>query len=148
MPQQPSHETVSESCAMRSHHRVLLQIKQELPPSKCVTRIAAALLFTLALGAATLLAPATATANPVETTAVVVRVVDGDTIDIHNNNQEHQHNQINEKKTTKNKKQTKTKKKKTTKKHKNKKKKKQNKRKLTPKSPLHKIIHPIDYPLP
>ncbi|MEE9243079.1 MAG: thermonuclease family protein [Mycobacterium sp.] len=51
-----------------------------------MTRIAAALLFTLALGAATLLAPATATANPVETTAVVVRVVDGDTIDIRDDN--------------------------------------------------------------
>lgn|GEM_PF-6992133 len=51
-----------------------------------MTRIAAAVLVTLALGAAMLLAPVTATANPVETTAVVVRVVDGDTIDIRDDN--------------------------------------------------------------
>jgi micrococcal nuclease len=64
----------------------LQQIKRELPRSKYVTRIAAAVLVTLALGAAMLLAPVTATANPVETTAVVVRVVDGDTIDIRDDN--------------------------------------------------------------
>ncbi len=86
MPQQPSRETVIELNAMRSRHRLLLQVKQELPPSTCVTRIGAALLVTLALGAATLLAPATTTADPVETTAVVVKVVDGDTIDIRDDN--------------------------------------------------------------
>ncbi len=86
MPQQPSRETVIEWSAMRSRHRVLLQVKQELPPSTCVTRIGAALLVTLALGAATLRAPATTTADHVETTAVVVKVVDGDTIDIRDDN--------------------------------------------------------------
>jgi micrococcal nuclease len=44
--------------------------------------IAAALLATFTLSAPTLLAPVTATADPVDTTAVVLRVVDGDTIDI------------------------------------------------------------------
>ena len=49
-------------------------------------RIAATLLATLALGAATLLTPVTATADPVDTTAVVLKVVDGDTIDIRDEN--------------------------------------------------------------
>ncbi|MGB1225160.1 MAG: thermonuclease family protein [Mycobacterium sp.] len=52
-------------------------------------RIAATLLAAFALGAQTLLAPlapVTATAAPVDTTAVVLRVVDGDTIDIRDDN--------------------------------------------------------------
>lgn len=72
-----------ELCAMRSRFN---RSNENCPKSKYVTRIAAAVLVTLALGAAMLLAPVTATANPVETTAVVVRVVDGDTIDIRDDN--------------------------------------------------------------
>lgn len=45
-----------------------------------MTRIAAAVLAALAFSVATVHAPATA--DPVTTTAVVLRVVDGDTIDI------------------------------------------------------------------
>ncbi|GJF09623.1 hypothetical protein NGTWS0302_24230 [Mycolicibacterium cyprinidarum] len=48
--------------------------------------IAAALLATLALTASPLVAPITATADPVDTTAVVLKVVDGDTIDIQDDN--------------------------------------------------------------
>ncbi len=79
-------ETVIELRQMRSRHLVRLHIKQELRRCTRTKRIAPALLVALTLGAATLLAPATATADPVETTAVVVRVVDGDTIDIRDDN--------------------------------------------------------------
>lgn len=47
---------------------------------------AAALLTALALCASMLLAPVNAAADPVDTTAVVLKVVDGDTIDIRDDN--------------------------------------------------------------